>query len=150
MNELNKVTEHRNRGKLILAIEDPGTAVKLTEDQAQRVGIDLNTKDGTQHLKIQYWGPWSIPVKVKGLAVACIFGKFSRKTHLVIYEGDRTLTRPVQSGYCLDGTISLHGGKYTCFTSSQLFELPGKKLIDVGTIHARIKDKELLHDYFTG
>jgi hypothetical protein len=35
--------------------------------------------------------------------------------------------------------VSINGKKYSCFTSSQLFELENGKLINVAVIYARIK-----------
>lgn len=41
-----------------------------------------------------------------------------------------------QSGYELEGKVSVGGKKRSCFTSSQLFEIDGET-VDIGVIFAR-------------
>jgi len=52
--------------------------------------------------------------------------------------GKRTLTNLRESGHQFEGQVSVNGRKVRGFTSSQLFELPDGKLINVATIHACI------------
>lgn len=52
-------------------------------------------------------------------------------------HGPRTMSRPRQLGYCLEGHVSIAGQRRSCFTSSILFQLPDGRLIDIAVIHAR-------------
>jgi hypothetical protein len=64
---------------------------------------------------------------------------FPSITHSKTSYGFRTLTGIRQGGYELEGRVSIGGRKYAAFTSSQLFELPDGRLIDIATIHARVR-----------
>ncbi len=119
---------------------NPESAIELTEDEAKQLGIDPNLEE--QHGDLKTVGMWSIPVSYKAIAVSSIWDKeqlplLSTRKETTIY-GVRTMTKVRQSGYCLEGWVSIGGKKYSAFTSSQLFKVNGK-LLDVATIHARIK-----------
>lgn len=115
----------------------PG-AVKLTAEQAKQLFSDTDIAAGEQQGHIETHGPWERPASYTAL---CTSNEWNREVFphehgpLHVY-GKRTLTRPVQSGYQLEGRVKVNGKSYRGFTSSQLFELPDGKLIDVATIHA--------------
>jgi hypothetical protein len=113
------------------------TTIKLTENQAKQLGIDINQDQ--QRGELITSGPWGNPVTFKALAVSSKWEKdfFNRRTETTIY-GVRTMGQIRPSGYALEGYVSIGGKKYTCFTCTQMFEVNGK-LIDVAVIHARIK-----------
>lgn len=52
-----------------------------------------------------------------------------------ILHGVRTLTNVRESGYELEGRVSINGKKYRAFTSSELMQRPGGQLVSVGVLH---------------
>lgn len=84
-------------------------------------------------------GMWSIPVNYIALAMSCDFGPHSTPINAVLY-GIRTLTNVRQSGYELEGTVSVNGNKYRGFTSSCLFQREDGSLVSVATIHVCISN----------
>lgn len=53
----------------------------------------------------------------------------------------RTLTDTRESGYAMDGRVSLNGRKHSAFTSDVLFQLPDGLLISAAVIFARESTK---------
>lgn len=86
--------------------------------------------------KLKTFGPWQIPLSYKALAMSCDFGKFAR-----LY-GLRTMTNIRESGYDLEGRVSIAGRKYRAFTSSMLMQRSDGSLCSVATIHVCIPRKE--------
>lgn len=121
----------------VITIDNPDTAIKLTLEQANTIGI--NTAESEQRGVLKTVGHWGIPVSFKALCVSATWTKdgiSSHKTQAVLY-GQRTMSNVRQGGYELEGWVSIKGTKYSCFTSSQLFEIDGN-LINVAVIHARV------------
>ena len=54
--------------------------------------------------------------------------------------GERSMYAPKESGYQLEGRVSVEGKTYRAFTSSHLFLIRGK-LVDVGVLHVSRKDQ---------
>lgn len=120
-----------------IKIINPEVAIKLTKDQASAFGIDI-TKDEIRG-KLETRGPWNIVTGYRALCISNEYdrsGMFTKISSTTIF-GQRNLSTPKQSGYSLDGYVSIEGKKYTAFTSSTLFEVEGK-LINVATINARM------------
>ena len=46
--------------------------------------------------------------------------------------GVRKMSRPTESGYQMEGRVSIGGKTYRAFTSSRMFERPDGSLVDVG------------------
>lgn len=118
---------------------EPG-AVKLTLEQARLIFSEAEIQAGHQNANIQHVGPWNVPFAYTALCTSNTWAPdvstyLARRGPLHVY-GKRTLTRPQQSGYQLEGRVSIGGKRYRAFTSSQLFELPDGRLIDAATIHA--------------
>ncbi len=118
-------------------MEWPSSVIKLTEEQALRLGI----KDH-QRGNLKTTGPWNIPVSFSAIAMTAKLekpeGHFSEFfTEKTVY-GLRTMSNPRSSGYELEGYVSINGEKRSCFTSTQLFDINGT-LLDVSVIHARPK-----------
>jgi len=115
----------------------PGS-IKLTDEQTRALFTPEEITRGEIRGELKTFGPWQIPVSFTAL---CCSNHWDRSkyphTHgpLHVY-GKRTLSRPQQSGYELEGRVSIGGKKYRGFTSSQSFELPGGKLVNVSIIHA--------------
>lgn len=55
--------------------------------------------------------------------------------------GMRSLISPKESGYQMEGRVSIGGKKHRAFTSSKLFERPDGSLCDVGVLIVVRKDK---------
>lgn len=80
-------------------------------------------------------GPWCLPVRYVAPCVSYIWGPHSAIVSVTLY-GMRTLTALRESGYQLEGRVSIGGKKYRGFTSSQLWQLPDGRLLETATIHA--------------
>jgi len=119
----------------MIEFKNPSTVIKLTLDQAQNIGIDINNPNG----ELKTVGPWGMVKSFKALCISKTYKKDSllSKVEKTVLHGCRTLSNPKQNGYFLDGYVSVGGKKYSAFTGSQLFEVDGK-LIDVATIQTRI------------
>jgi hypothetical protein len=85
-------------------------------------------------------GPWNIIVSYKALAVTATWRPGATHDYVDEYTlyGDRTMNAPRQSGYELEGWISIAGVKRSAFTSSIMFEVEETgQLVNVAVIHAR-------------
>ena len=105
---------------------------KLTTEQAKELFGDASIDE--QRLNIKTQGPWSVIVRCSGL---CMRTDFETGEHTIY--GQRALTNIRQSGYELEGRVSIGGKKYTAFTSSHLFELENGQLISAAIIFPRVK-----------
>lgn len=104
-------------------------AIKITEAQLAAFGIQPEDSRG----ELETFGPWHIPVRYKALAVSYVFSNHWAET--VTLYGARTMGELKESGYCLEGRVSVAGQKRPGFTSAQLWELPCGRLIETATIH---------------
>jgi hypothetical protein len=114
------------------------SVIKLTKEQAIQLGIDPNEEEQRGELKTR--GPWNIPISYQAVCISAVYNRESYPIKCLsktVY-GLRKMSNMRESGYSAEGRVSVNGKKYTCFTSSQLFEVDGK-LLNVATIHARIK-----------
>ena len=96
----------------------PG-AWKLKENEVWNI-----PKHGINEVRFEFEtiGPWI--KKLQGLALT-LDGKIF---------GERSLTEPKESGYVMEGRVSVQGKKYRAFTSSKLFEREDGSLVDVGVL----------------
>lgn len=126
--------------KQSIIISNPESAIKLTEDQATSLGIDITQDEIRGDLKT--YGVWNLPVSFKALCMSAKYGVKENEFLTSCLEstiyGNRTMTNVRQGGYELEGYVSINGKKYSCFTSSQLFEV-NNHLINVSVIHARVR-----------
>jgi hypothetical protein len=121
-----------------IKIINPPVAIKLSKEVAQSLGIDI-TQDQIRG-NYETFGVWNIIKSYEALCISNEYdrtGMFPKIASTEIY-GRRKLSNPKQSGYHLDGFVSIKGKKYRAFTSSILIEVDGK-LIDIATINAVIK-----------
>jgi hypothetical protein len=88
---------------------------------------------GEKRFTMTHVGPWNICKTITGLAMTCKFGAHSSRKGIILF-GDRTMTNPTESGYEMEGRVSIKGKKYRTFTSSTMFELEDKKLVNVATL----------------
>lgn len=105
-------------------------AIKITEAQLASFGIQAEDTRGD----LETFGPWHLPVRFRALAVSYVFSPNHWAETVTLY-GVRTMGKLKESGYCLEGRVSVEGRKRRGFTSSQLWELPGGRLIETATIH---------------
>jgi hypothetical protein len=127
-----KLTLKAGAGSTKISLEN---AIKFLGADA----IEAGEKRGTS----KHYGPYSIITSYTALATTATW-KDIGLTYGVVNEytlhGNRTITNPKQSGYGLEGYVSIDGIKRSCFTSSILFEIEEtKQLIDVAVIHVRTK-----------
>jgi hypothetical protein len=124
--------------------ESNKSALSVTLEELKSMGISVEeVSRGEVRGKMKTFGPWGIPLSYTALAMSRKYTRkedqrFTAECDGVSAFGIRTLSRPVQSGYELEGRISVNGKKYRGFTSSQLFELPCGHLVNVAIIHVCI------------
>ena len=99
-------------------------------------------EDGRSHFQMKTWGSWGTVVGITALAVSQEFPPASRRHSprtaeecgVTVY-GVRTMQSPRESGYNMEGRVSVGGRTCRAFTSSQLFRVEGR-LVDVAVLHA--------------
>ena len=129
---------HKLKQTKMKKIKNPDYAIKLTREEAINLGINPDIEKQYGEMKTQ--GPWNICTSFKALCVSKTFedcGGYKEVTETVLY-GLRTMSRPKQGGYELEGYVSIKGKKYSAFTSSQSFNIDGKA-VEVSVIHARVR-----------
>jgi hypothetical protein len=105
-------------------------AIQITEAQLASFGIEAQDTRG----ELETFGPWSLPVRFRALAVSYVFSPNHWAETVTLY-GLRTMGKLRESGYCLEGRVSVEGRKRRGFTSSQLWQLLDGRLIETATIH---------------
>jgi len=124
--------------KPVLSYDNPTSGcVKATREDLLKLGVtDAEIEAGEKRFEMETWGCYGVIRTLRAIVACGEFGEYSRMTWQQFYPM-RTMSNPQPSGYDLEGTVSLGGIKSTCFTSSQLFELPCGKLVDVAVICSR-------------
>lgn len=127
----------------VIRIENPKAgSVPATLEQLHALGVtDAEIAAGEKRLESTHVGPWHICTSLRGIVERAQFDRdaFPVKTEWKEFYPVRTMSRPRPMGFDMEGHISLNGKRVSAFTSSQLFELPGGRLIDVAVIFARNK-----------
>lgn len=121
-----------------IKVMNPPVAIKLSKEVAQCLGIDI-TQDQIRG-NYETVGVWNVIKSYEALCISNEYdnsGMFPKIASTEIY-GKRKLSNPRQSGYYLEGFVSIKGKKYKAFTSSILIDVDGK-VIDIATINAVIK-----------
>ncbi len=95
-------------------------------------------------------GPWQIVVSYRALCMSTVYVA-KEKQHWTAQKesetvhGIRTMTQARESGYQLEGRVSVNGKGFRAFTSSQLFDVRmpdgSEKLVNVATVQACIPDE---------
>jgi len=136
------MTTTRARTVPVLSYENPTAgSVKATRKELHRLGVtDAEIDAGEKRFDIETRGAWGVCSKLRAVVKTGEFGEYSRMLWSQFYSM-RTMSKPNQTGTCIEGYVSIRGKKSTCFTSSQLFELPCGKLVDVAVIFSRSKIK---------
>jgi hypothetical protein len=132
------MTTNTKAKSLTLKIPSGFYAVPITEDQwRQFMGSELEDR----HCKMEAVGYWSVPVKYTAIAVSYTWKNNFMDT-ITLY-GERTMSSLKRCGYDMEGRVFVDGKKFRGFTSSQLFELPDGRLLDVAVIHVCAKEPEV-------
>lgn len=104
----------------------------------------LLDEKGESRFKMKTWGSWGTVVSITGLAVSQEFPRHEgtprtpEESGITVY-GVRTMSNPKESGYNMEGRVSVGGRSHRAFTSSQLFLVEGK-LVDVAVLHVCPKE----------
>lgn len=88
-------------------------------------------------------GQWQMPISYKALAVVYDEKDTSHYgEHYITCKvyGMRTLHSVYESGYQLEGRVSIEGKIHRAFTSSIMFQTEEGKLIDVACLYVCVKD----------
>ncbi len=111
------------------------------------VPFPVEIRDGESRFKLEHGGGFHAPIrKITGLAISHDFERLSderclsyksgprEKRHdgITVY-GVRSMNAPRESGYNMEGRVSVGGKTIRAFTSSQLFWVEGK-LVDVAVL----------------
>lgn len=117
---------------------NPNAALNITRAELIAFGItEAQIAAGTARGKLVSRGMWNLPVSYRALCMSATWGDgVNGYRDTATCYGLRTLSRPRESGHCLEGRVSVNGKSVRGFTSSQLFELEDGSLVDVATIHA--------------
>ena len=116
----------------------PAGAIPATIEQLRALGLtDADIAAGEKRGEMETRGPWGTISRYSAITEAKDFTEvFPTKTARARFWPARSLENPRESGYQLEGRVSIGGRKVRAFTASQLFELPDGRLIDVATIFA--------------
>lgn len=98
---------------------------KLTEEEFAR---------GEKRLEMKTVGPWSIPISLKGLTIYRTEEQVTGDQKLYVF-GQRTMQRPTNCGYDMEGRCSIKGIKGRVFTSSILIADGKGRLINIGVLY---------------
>lgn len=146
--------------KYLFKVENPSSAVKLTEQQSDIILRELQLTEEelkTRHAIRGYLkthGPWQIPVSYRALCITKLYEEqpyaiCSPKIVGMVVFGVRTMNRAREAGTVLEGRVSVSGKDYSCFSSHELLTFANGHLADVATIFARVPDRVLAR-LFTG
>jgi len=120
----------------------------LPISKRELIDMGISEKDidkGESRGKFKTIPPWGIPVTYRAMVMSRVYTpkekqRYIAETETVTMYGIRTMGKISQSGYEIEGWLSLNGKKTRGFSSSQLFELENGKLVDIAIIHARIRE----------
>jgi len=93
---------------------------------------NIPAEGGEERFEIKTTGyGWNLVTDIKGLACT-LNGKIF---------GYRNMHHPKESGYQMEGKVSIGGKKIRAFTSSRLFERPDGSLIDIAILVVCLKEE---------
>ena len=113
----------------------PEPAIPVSWELADRLGI----RSGDRRFDTETRGPWQIAVRLRAPVATCYWDKsriYTVTRGFSLLADCGTMTDPRQSGYDMEGRVSVAGKKVRAFTSSQLFQLPDGSLRDCAIIFA--------------
>lgn len=113
----------------------PAGAIPATEEQLAALGVTpAEIAAGKKRFDMTHRGPWHICTSIAAIVEHSEYGDFSRVTRARFWPV-RRMSNPRQNGHEMEGLISIDGRKIHAFTSSQFFELPDGRLVNVATLH---------------
>lgn len=124
---------------------NPPVSLPITESELIALGIpSAAVKVGEYRGQMTLYGPWQICTAYRALCMSTVYvpkeqQRWTAQTLSETAYGMRTMTECRESGYQLEGRVSVNGKKVRAFTSSQMFELPDGKLVNVATVQACFK-----------
>lgn len=125
--------------KPIIDLENPPAgAIPATEEQLAALGVTpAEITAGEKHFATTHRGPWQITASIAAVVEHTEWNRelIHRPATRIRFWPVRRMTNPRESGYQMEGQVSLGGRKIPAFTSSQLFELPDGRLIEIATLH---------------
>ena len=115
----------------------PGAYPVLITTEQWRDYIAPQLED--QRGELETHGRWSLPVRYVAPCMTIQWGPtpYGSEILAVTLWGKRTMGKLKESGYQLEGKVSLGGRTISAFTSSQMFQLPDGRLLESAVIHAR-------------
>lgn len=118
-------------------------AIPITFEQARSFLSEDEISKGEKRFEIESRGPWGICSKISGIATTATWksGPVHRIQDTMTILGRRTMSNPRSMGYDMEGRVSVSGKRWRAFTSSNLFQLPDGKLVDVAILHVCIGQK---------
>lgn len=129
---------------------NPSPALPITEAALIRLGVPLSAIEaGEMRGDIVTRGAWQIPVSYRALCMSTVYtpkdkARYTAQADSKTAHGVRVMTGVKQSGYALEGWVSIAGKNYSAFTSSQLFKVSrpdgSLKLVSIAVIVPRIPD----------
>ena len=117
----------------------PSGSIPATVDQLLALGVSpAEIEAGEKRSEMETFGPWQIITRVRGIVVSVEFDRSEFPTRSKRFRAwpVKSMSRPREMGYDMEGKISLGGVEVRAFTSSQLFELPNGKLINCFVLFA--------------
>lgn len=115
-------------------LNPPSGAVPATLETLAALGVTpAEIEAGEKRFQSAHVGPWSICRSITAIVEETEFHEH-RATRKAFWPA-RKCGNPKSMGCDMEGTISLGGKRRHVFTSSQLFELPDGRLVDVATLH---------------
>ena len=120
-------------------LNPPAGAVPATLETLAALGVTpSDIEAGEKRFQSIHAGPWSICRSITAIVEETEFNPspagITVATRKAFYPA-RKCSNPRPMGYDMEGTVSLGGKRRHVFTSSQLFELPDGRLVDVATLH---------------
>ncbi len=101
------------------------------------IAPDANAPDDAPtHGILVTMGPWSIPVSYNAPCHYVVWGPHSSIVRTVLL-GRRTMSRPLQAGYHLEGRVSYGGRKLSAFSSDLLVELDSGYILSIASVFVR-------------
>lgn len=120
-------------------LNPPSGAVPATLETLAALGVTpADIAAGEKRFESVHSGPWAICLSITAIVEETEFGKSPAGITVVTSKAfwpARKCSNPRSMGYDMEGAISLGGKHRRVFTSSQLFELPDGRLVDVATLH---------------
>lgn len=118
---------------IIDIINPPAGAIPATREQLHALGVsDAEIDAGEKRFESRHVGAWSICASIRAIVAVCDYKPDTRRDR---YFPARTAHDVKECGYHMEGRISLGGRKRHVFTSSQIFELPDGRLVNVAILH---------------